>query len=58
MSPLTTVPACRALNELNGYCNGPAGNLINVLFGETKPTSFSQTSKSVLSLKENPPNAQ
>lgn len=46
MSPLTTVPACRALNELNGYSNGPAGNLINVLFGETKPSSFSQPGKS------------
>lgn len=47
MSPLTAVPACRALNELNGYSNGPAGNLINVLFGETKPSYFSQPSKSV-----------
>lgn len=46
MSPLTTVSAFRALNQLNGYSNGPAGNLINVLFGETIPSSFSQPSKS------------
>ncbi|XP_019132765.2 DNA-binding protein SMUBP-2 [Larimichthys crocea] len=32
----------RALNTLNGYSNGPAGNLINVLFGDTKPSSQSQ----------------
>ncbi|XP_022045575.2 DNA-binding protein SMUBP-2 [Acanthochromis polyacanthus] len=31
-----------ALNALNGYSSGPAGNLINVLFGETKPSSQSQ----------------
>ncbi|CAJ1056588.1 DNA-binding protein SMUBP-2 [Xyrichtys novacula] len=32
----------QALNALNGYSNGPAGNLINVLFGDTKPSSQSQ----------------
>ncbi|XP_045893560.1 DNA-binding protein SMUBP-2 [Micropterus dolomieu] len=32
----------KALNELNGYRNGPAANLINVLFGESKPSSQSQ----------------
>ncbi|KAM9351639.1 DNA-binding protein SMUBP-2 [Symphorus nematophorus] len=32
----------KALNALNGYSNGPAGNLINVLFGDTKPSSQSQ----------------
>uniref|UniRef100_UPI0037E7F8DB DNA-binding protein SMUBP-2 n=1 Tax=Semicossyphus pulcher TaxID=241346 RepID=UPI0037E7F8DB len=32
----------KALNVLNGYSNGPAGNLINVLFGDTKPSSQSQ----------------
>uniref|UniRef100_A0A3Q3BD26 DNA-binding protein SMUBP-2 n=1 Tax=Kryptolebias marmoratus TaxID=37003 RepID=A0A3Q3BD26_KRYMA len=31
-----------ALNALNGYSNGPAGNLINVLFGDTQPSSHSQ----------------
>uniref|UniRef100_A0AAQ6AEH8 DNA-binding protein SMUBP-2 n=1 Tax=Amphiprion ocellaris TaxID=80972 RepID=A0AAQ6AEH8_AMPOC len=31
-----------ALNALNGYSNGPAGNLINVLFGDAKPSSQSQ----------------
>ncbi|KAF1386782.1 hypothetical protein PFLUV_G00098460 [Perca fluviatilis] len=31
-----------ALNTLNGYSNGPAANLINVLFGDTKPSSQSQ----------------
>ncbi|XP_032380575.1 DNA-binding protein SMUBP-2 [Etheostoma spectabile] len=31
-----------ALNALNGYSNGPAANLINVLFGDTKPSSQSQ----------------
>lgn len=31
-----------ALNALNGYCNGPAANLINVLFGDSKPSSQSQ----------------
>ncbi|KAM9376972.1 DNA-binding protein SMUBP-2 [Pholidichthys leucotaenia] len=31
-----------ALNALNGYSHGPAGHLINVLFGDTKPTSQSQ----------------
>ncbi|XP_028287550.1 DNA-binding protein SMUBP-2 [Parambassis ranga] len=31
-----------ALNALNGYSNGPAANMINVLFGHTKPTSQSQ----------------
>ncbi|KAM3609523.1 uncharacterized protein V6R79_016305 [Siganus canaliculatus] len=31
-----------ALAALNGYSNGPAGNLINVLFGDTKPSSHSQ----------------
>ncbi|XP_077595625.1 DNA-binding protein SMUBP-2 [Stigmatopora nigra] len=34
----------RALNALNGYNNGPSANLINVLFGETKPSSYSQLS--------------
>uniref|UniRef100_A0A8D0CPT9 DNA-binding protein SMUBP-2 n=1 Tax=Sander lucioperca TaxID=283035 RepID=A0A8D0CPT9_SANLU len=33
-----------ALNALNGYSNGPAANLINVLFGDTKPSSQSQPS--------------
>ncbi|XP_060891467.1 DNA-binding protein SMUBP-2 [Labrus mixtus] len=28
----------QALNTLNGYSNGPAGNLINVLFGDTTPS--------------------
>ncbi|XP_041650769.1 DNA-binding protein SMUBP-2 [Cheilinus undulatus] len=32
----------QALNALNGYSNGPAGNLISVLFGDTKPSSQSQ----------------
>ncbi|XP_076590281.1 DNA-binding protein SMUBP-2 isoform X2 [Chaetodon auriga] len=32
----------KALNALNGYSNGPAGNLINVLFGDSKPSSQSQ----------------
>ncbi|XP_054632106.1 DNA-binding protein SMUBP-2 [Dunckerocampus dactyliophorus] len=32
----------RALNVLNGYKNGPAANLISVLFGEAKPSSHSQ----------------
>ncbi|XP_068615340.1 DNA-binding protein SMUBP-2-like [Brachionichthys hirsutus] len=32
----------KALNELNGYNSGPAGNLINVLFGDAKPSSQSQ----------------
>nr|XP_046251384.1 DNA-binding protein SMUBP-2 isoform X2 [Scatophagus argus] len=32
----------KSLNELNGYHSGPAGNLINVLFGITKPSSQSQ----------------
>uniref|UniRef100_A0A3B3DTU3 DNA-binding protein SMUBP-2 n=1 Tax=Oryzias melastigma TaxID=30732 RepID=A0A3B3DTU3_ORYME len=32
----------RALNALNGYSNGPAANLINVLFGNTQPSSHSQ----------------
>ncbi|XP_074534559.1 DNA-binding protein SMUBP-2 [Halichoeres trimaculatus] len=32
----------KALDALNGYANGPAGNLINVLFGDTKPSSQSQ----------------
>lgn len=40
--------ACRALNDLNGYSGGPAGNLINVLFGDTKPSCLSHTSKSHL----------
>ncbi|XP_049928331.1 DNA-binding protein SMUBP-2 [Epinephelus moara] len=31
-----------ALNALNGYSNGPAANLINVLFGDTKPSTQSQ----------------
>ncbi|XP_073327807.1 DNA-binding protein SMUBP-2 [Pagrus major] len=31
-----------ALNALNGYGNGPAGNLINVLFGDSKPSCQSQ----------------
>ncbi|XP_008304539.1 DNA-binding protein SMUBP-2 [Stegastes partitus] len=31
-----------ALNALNGYSNGPAGNLVNVLFGDSKPSSQSQ----------------
>ncbi|CAL8261735.1 unnamed protein product [Merluccius merluccius] len=34
----------RALNTLNGYSNGPASNLINVLFGYSEPGSQSQTS--------------
>lgn len=34
-----------ALNALNAYRNGPAANLINVLFGETQPSSQSQPSK-------------
>ncbi|KAI3371259.1 hypothetical protein L3Q82_023878 [Scortum barcoo] len=34
-----------ALNALNGYSNGPAANLINVLFGDTKPSSQSQPSE-------------
>ncbi|XP_042352568.1 DNA-binding protein SMUBP-2 [Plectropomus leopardus] len=34
-----------ALNALNGYGNGPAANLINVLFGDTKPSSQSQTNE-------------
>ncbi|KAJ3596215.1 hypothetical protein NHX12_002624 [Muraenolepis orangiensis] len=33
----------RALNTLNGYSNGPASNLINVLFGYSEPGSQSQT---------------
>lgn len=33
----------RALNTLNGYGNGPASNLINVLFGYSEPGSQSQT---------------
>ncbi|XP_019712745.1 DNA-binding protein SMUBP-2 isoform X2 [Hippocampus comes] len=32
----------RALDRLNGYNNGPSANLINVLFGEAKPSSHSQ----------------
>ncbi|XP_057693691.1 DNA-binding protein SMUBP-2 [Corythoichthys intestinalis] len=32
----------RALNALNGYNNGPSADLINVLFGEAKPSSNSQ----------------
>ncbi|XP_077372251.1 DNA-binding protein SMUBP-2 [Festucalex cinctus] len=32
----------RALNTLNGYNSGPSANLINVLFGDSKPTSHSQ----------------
>uniref|UniRef100_A0A7N6BYW2 DNA-binding protein SMUBP-2 n=1 Tax=Anabas testudineus TaxID=64144 RepID=A0A7N6BYW2_ANATE len=32
----------RALNALNAYRNGPSANLINVLFGETQPSSQSQ----------------
>ncbi|CAG5957934.1 unnamed protein product [Menidia menidia] len=32
----------RALNVLNGYSNGPAANLINVLFGDTQPSSHTQ----------------
>ncbi|KAM8893138.1 DNA-binding protein SMUBP-2 isoform 1-T2 [Spinachia spinachia] len=31
-----------ALNTLNGYSHGPAANLINVLFGDTKPSHQSQ----------------
>lgn len=31
-----------ALNALNGYSNGPAANLINVLFGDAKPSTQSQ----------------
>lgn len=47
MTPLlnTVIRACRALNNLNGYGSGPAGNLINVLFGDSKPSSISQPSK-------------
>ncbi|KAM6937427.1 DNA-binding protein SMUBP-2 [Xenentodon cancila] len=33
-----------ALNALNGYNNGPAANMINVLFGDTQP-SQSQTNE-------------
>ncbi|XP_077425326.1 DNA-binding protein SMUBP-2 [Vanacampus margaritifer] len=32
----------RALSTLNGYNSGPSANLINVLFGESKPSSHSQ----------------
>ncbi|KAM4573807.1 DNA-binding protein SMUBP-2 [Odontesthes bonariensis] len=32
----------RALNTLNGYNNGPAANVINVLFGDSQPSSQSQ----------------
>lgn len=35
----------RALNDLNRYGSGPSGNLINVLFGESKPSSVSQTNE-------------
>ncbi|XP_031725950.1 DNA-binding protein SMUBP-2 [Anarrhichthys ocellatus] len=31
-----------ALNTLNGYRNGPAANMINVLFGDSKPSNQSQ----------------
>ncbi|KAF7654221.1 hypothetical protein LDENG_00072190 [Lucifuga dentata] len=31
-----------ALNALNGYSSGPVANLINVLFGDSKPSSHSQ----------------
>ncbi|GAA6221417.1 DNA-binding protein SMUBP-2 [Lates japonicus] len=31
-----------ALNALNRYTNGPAANLVSVLFGDTKPSSQSQ----------------
>ncbi|XP_037307190.1 DNA-binding protein SMUBP-2 [Pungitius pungitius] len=31
-----------ALNTLNGYSHGPAANLINVLFGDSKPSHQSQ----------------
>uniref|UniRef100_A0A8C3AB25 DNA-binding protein SMUBP-2 n=1 Tax=Cyclopterus lumpus TaxID=8103 RepID=A0A8C3AB25_CYCLU len=34
-----------ALNTLNGYSNGPAANLINVLFGDSKPSMQSQPNK-------------
>ncbi|XP_053175060.1 DNA-binding protein SMUBP-2 isoform X2 [Scomber japonicus] len=34
-----------ALNALNGHCNGPVANLINVLFGESKPSSHAQPNK-------------
>ncbi|XP_056272980.1 DNA-binding protein SMUBP-2 [Pseudoliparis swirei] len=34
-----------ALNTLNGYSNGPAANLINVLFGDSQPSSQSQPNK-------------
>ncbi|XP_070687489.1 DNA-binding protein SMUBP-2 isoform X1 [Pempheris klunzingeri] len=34
----------KALNALNGY-NGPAANLINVLFGDSKPSSQSHPNK-------------
>uniref|UniRef100_A0A8C3AA77 DNA-binding protein SMUBP-2 n=1 Tax=Cyclopterus lumpus TaxID=8103 RepID=A0A8C3AA77_CYCLU len=34
-----------ALNTLNGYSNGPAANLINVLFGDSKPSMQSQPIK-------------
>uniref|UniRef100_A0A8C5D0E7 DNA-binding protein SMUBP-2 n=1 Tax=Gouania willdenowi TaxID=441366 RepID=A0A8C5D0E7_GOUWI len=33
----------RSLNILNGYNNGPAASLIHVLFGNSKPSSPSQT---------------
>ncbi|XP_019934560.2 DNA-binding protein SMUBP-2 [Paralichthys olivaceus] len=32
----------KALNALNRYGNGPAANLINVLFGDSKPSAQSQ----------------
>uniref|UniRef100_A0A672G9Y0 DNA-binding protein SMUBP-2 n=1 Tax=Salarias fasciatus TaxID=181472 RepID=A0A672G9Y0_SALFA len=35
----------QALNALNGYNNGPAANLINVLFGDSKPSCQSQPNK-------------
>lgn len=38
--------AFRALNYLNGYGSGPSGTLINVLFGDSKPSSNPQPSTS------------
>ncbi|KAM8861024.1 DNA-binding protein SMUBP-2 [Synchiropus picturatus] len=35
----------QALNALNGYHNGPAANVISVLFGDSKPSSHSQPNK-------------
>uniref|UniRef100_A0A3P9H028 DNA-binding protein SMUBP-2 n=1 Tax=Oryzias latipes TaxID=8090 RepID=A0A3P9H028_ORYLA len=37
-----TYKRMKALNVLNAYSNGPAGNVINVLFGNAQPSSHSQ----------------